>query len=80
LLHGGLTARNDPAPPIRVVDAGKGHLLSVRGVATCLGVSSATVYKLCAQGALVHVRVSNAIRVAPGDLDQFLAARRRRGS
>jgi hypothetical protein len=23
LLHGGLTARNDPAPPIRVMDAGK---------------------------------------------------------
>jgi len=63
-----------------VVDGSKGHLLSVRGVATCLGVSSATVYKLCAQGSMVHVRVSNAIRVAPGELDQFIAAQRRRGS
>ena len=40
------------------------RLLTVREVATRLGVSTSTIYKLCAQGRLVHVRVSNAIRVS----------------
>jgi excisionase family DNA binding protein len=38
----------------------------VREAAALLGVSTSTVYKLCAQGKLAHVRVSNAIRIAPG--------------
>jgi excisionase family DNA binding protein len=41
-------------------------------VAARLGVSTATVYKLVAQGDLPHIRVSNAIRVTPADLDSFL--------
>ena len=41
-------------------------LLTVRQVAARLGVSTSTVYKLCREGRLPHVRVSNAIRVEPG--------------
>ena len=39
------------------------RLLSVREVAGRLGVCTSTVYKLCNEGKLAHVRVSNAIRV-----------------
>lgn len=72
VLHGG----NTPAPvgtALRAVGGGKGHLLTVRVVAGRLGVSTATVYKLVAQGDLPHLRVSNAIRVAPTDLDSYIA-------
>jgi len=51
-------------------------LLTVRDAAERLGVCTATVYKLCAEGSLTHVRVVNAIRIAPEDLAAFLAARR----
>jgi excisionase family DNA binding protein len=51
-------------------------LLSVSEVARLLGVCSATVYALCAKGALPHVRVLNAIRVTPGDLEAFVENRR----
>jgi len=44
-------------------------LLSVREVAARLGVSTSTVYKLCAERKLPHVRVSNAIRVDPKALE-----------
>ena len=56
-----------------MVDGGRGYLLTARAVAARLGLSTATVYKLVAQGDLPHVRVSNAIRVTPADLDAFLA-------
>jgi len=55
----------------------KGALLSVRAVAAHLGVSMATVYKLCASGALPHLRVSNAIRLALDDLAAYVALRGR---
>jgi excisionase family DNA binding protein len=48
-------------------------LLSVRQVAEALGVCTAVVYKLVERGELRHVRVSNAIRVAPGDLADYAA-------
>src|SRR5258708_5260252 len=41
------------------------HLLTVREVAEHLGVCAATVYKLCATGELLHLRISNAVRIAP---------------
>ena len=47
-------------------------LLSVRDVAKRLGVSTATVYKLCERGTLRHVRVLNAIRVRSADLTSFV--------
>lgn len=57
------------------MDGGRDLLLTVRQVAERLGVSAATVYVLVARGELAHVRVSNAIRVAPADLEAFIAAK-----
>ena len=51
-------------------------LLSVREAAEQLGLCTATVYGLCAENALPHIRILNAIRIAPADLDAFIAARR----
>ncbi len=47
-------------------------LLSVREVAGLLRVSWATVYRLCEHGDLPHIRVSNAIRIAPQQLQVYL--------
>ncbi len=52
-------------------------LLSVREVARRLKVSSAIVYRLCEHGDLQHFRISNAIRIAPSDIDAFLSQNRR---
>ena len=61
-----------------MVDGAKGHLLTVRAAAARLSVSTATVYKLVARGDLGHVRVSNAIRIAPADVDEFVVLHRGR--
>lgn len=66
-----LAAQAERASARRSGYPGRGHLLNVRAVAARLSVSTATVYKLCASGALVHVRVSNAIRVEPAELEAF---------
>jgi hypothetical protein len=42
-------------------------------VADWLGVCTAVVYALVADGRLRHLRVSNAIRIAPADLTVFVA-------
>jgi excisionase family DNA binding protein len=62
-----------------VLAGGAAALLTVRDVAAQLGVCTATVYQLVGDGQLPHVRVLNAIRVAPGDLAAFIEARRRGG-
>ncbi|WP_225409264.1 helix-turn-helix domain-containing protein [Stigmatella hybrida] len=49
-----------------------GRLLTVREVAARLGVCRATVYRLCSQGALPHIRLSNAVRVDPHALERFI--------
>jgi excisionase family DNA binding protein len=51
-------------------------LLSVREAARLLGLSAATVYKLCAEGDLPHARILNRIRIVPADLAAFVKARR----
>jgi excisionase family DNA binding protein len=51
------------------------RLLTVSEVAKRLGVCAATVYKLCATGALQHVRVLNSIRVADAGLQAFIGSR-----
>ncbi|RYZ13050.1 MAG: DNA-binding protein [Myxococcaceae bacterium] len=53
--------------------SGAERLLTVREVAERLAICTATVYRLCERGDLLHVRVSNAIRVRPADVDAFLA-------
>jgi excisionase family DNA binding protein len=60
-----------------VIDGGKDRLLSVRQVAARLGVCTATVYLLCERNELAHIRVLNAIRIAPADLAEFIDARRK---
>jgi len=47
------------------------RLLSVRETASLLRVSTSTVYKLCAEGRLQHVRVSNAIRISESALAAY---------
>jgi len=53
---------------------GESRMLGVREVAERLRVCTATVYKLCASGALEHVRVVNSIRVREHALAAFVAA------
>ena len=53
------------------------ELLSVKRVAALLSVSTATVYALANRGELPHVRVLNAIRIAPADLEAFINRNRR---
>lgn len=60
---GGATAR--PVPQ---------QYLTVREVAKVLNVATSTIYKLCAEGKLEHVRVSNAIRVHPTAVGAWLAS------
>jgi excisionase family DNA binding protein len=50
-------------------------MLGVREVAKRLGVCTATVYKLCAIGALQHLRVLNSIRVPDEALRAFIISR-----
>src|SRR5262249_28308262 len=64
-------------PRVRAASAGN-VLLTVREVAAILHVCRDTVYRLCAEGQLPHVRILNAIRVAPADLDGFLRINRDR--
>jgi excisionase family DNA binding protein len=59
-----------------VLAGGKDRLLSVRAAAEQLGLCTATVYGLCAEGTLPHVRILNAIRIVPEDLAAFVNARR----
>jgi len=59
-----------------VLKGGGDRLLSVREAAQQLGLCTATVYGLCAEGALPHIRILNAIRIAPLDLAVFISERR----
>jgi excisionase family DNA binding protein len=65
--------------PLGLIRGGVDRLLSVREAAEQLGLCTATVYSLCAAGVLAHVRILNAIRIAPRDLRAFVAARRAGG-
>jgi excisionase family DNA binding protein len=71
---GGPGARK--GPPLRVLDGGRDRLLSVRQVAERLGVCTRTIYELIDRGELPHIRISNAIRVAPADVAAYVAANR----
>ncbi len=54
------------------LDVATDRLLSVGEVAERLRVTNASVYKLCARGALRHVRILNVIRVSLRDLRSYL--------
>jgi len=53
------------------------RLLTVREVAAFLSVSTRTVYVLCDEGKLAHVRIANAIRIEPGELLAFVRIERK---
>jgi excisionase family DNA binding protein len=48
------------------------RLMTVDEAAERLRVRPVTVYRLCARGALPHLRVSNAIRLRVEDLEDFV--------
>jgi excisionase family DNA binding protein len=54
------------------VGPGEDGFLSVAEVARALGVSTASVYKLCRRGQLAHVRILNTVRVPARDLASLL--------
>jgi excisionase family DNA binding protein len=58
---------------LRLHRGGEEYLLTVAEVADRLGVSTATIYKLCDRGDLVHIRVLNTTRIAPAALAAYLA-------
>ena len=64
------------AARLAVLQGGSDGLLSVRQAAERLGLCTATIYGLCADGALAHIRILNTIRIAPADLEVFIATRR----
>jgi len=68
------------SPRLRSIPGSADNLLSIRDTAERLGLSTATVYALCDRGELPHIRISNAIRVAPADLADYLAQRRKIGT
>jgi hypothetical protein len=57
-------------------DGGVPQPIPASKLAGQLGVCTATVPALCAREALSHVRVLNALRVVPGDLEAFIEGRR----
>jgi len=50
-------------------------LLTIREVGAFLRVSIRTVYTLCEQGRLAHIRIANAIRVEPAALVALIRSR-----
>jgi excisionase family DNA binding protein len=60
---------------LHAVSGGLEQLLTVREVATMLQVSTATIYAIAARQELPHVRVSNALRFRPQDVERFLGRR-----
>jgi len=63
-------------PALTVVPSVPERLLTVREVAERLGVCTATVYSLCRDGKLEHVRIANAIRITPSALAALIAGRK----
>jgi excisionase family DNA binding protein len=46
-------------------------MLTVKQAAAALQVSTSTIYKLCAEGKLGHLRVANAIRIEASALERL---------
>jgi len=54
---------------------GRYRLLRVKEAAEQLAVPAWRVYQLCENGELPHVRITNSIRIRPGDLHEFIVSR-----
>ncbi|MHB8438232.1 MAG: helix-turn-helix domain-containing protein [Acidimicrobiales bacterium] len=52
------------------------HNIDAREVARRFGVSSRTVRRLAAQGALAHYRIGSQVRFRADDVEEFLRRRR----
>ena len=52
------------------------QLLTVRQAAERLNISTASLYKLCAQNQVAHVRVGNTIRFNPADVSILVGVKR----
>ena len=63
---------------LRSVTGGADRLLTVRQVAEKLGLCTRSVYEIVGRGEVAHVRITNAIRVAPADLEDFIRRNRRK--
>ena len=64
------------APVVREMGPDPGpheRLLTVREVATRLGVCTALVYRLCARDELAALRIGGALRFHPKSIDLFVA-------
>ena len=66
-----LLPKTHAARASRMVGVQPHALLTVADVAHCLRVCEATIYKLCATGALAHIRILNAVRIAPEAVEAF---------
>jgi len=66
-----------PAPNVDRPHVFRERLLTVRQVAAELRVSNAVVYAQVARGELPCVRVSNAIRIRPADLTEYIVRQRK---
>jgi excisionase family DNA binding protein len=72
----GTVRRSFAAGLLLGADEDERPLLSVREVARLLGLSTATVYRLSAEGALATIRILNTIRFRPADVWAFIRSRR----
>src|SRR5260370_2480787 len=64
------------APVVRELPLDPGpheRLIAVRAVAARLGLSSASVYKLCQRGELHGLRIGGALRFNPQVIDEYVA-------
>ncbi len=62
------------APVVRDLPPDPGpheRLITVRAVAARLGVSAASVYKLCQRGELRGIRIGGALRFQPSAIDEY---------
>ena len=63
------------APVVRELPPDPGpheRLITVRAVAARLGLSSASVYKLCQRGELRGLRIGGALRFSPQLVDEYI--------
>jgi excisionase family DNA binding protein len=76
VAENGLVETQFGAPVVRDLPPDPGpheRLITVRTVAARLGLSSASVYKLCQRGKLRGLRIGGALRFSPQVIDEYVA-------